>query len=277
MRCRQLKGAFMFARSVAAMHKRSSRTAAQFAPAPAPTRFVGNQAMLRRLAFRISVGDPSTTSSAGQATGSSADQAGAMPDQSTAPVQLQDAGAPAAPAQAPACGEKPKIKDTSPPPTTILGDNVIDFLNNVKNQVGDPYTSPFESHDLELDGKGVVTKVNMTLEISINRPRWGGGRTKNAKEKELILKAVELIKVHENRHRAIAEQMAAKAVCDALGKTGANAQAAITKVICVDMPKEQADYDMTNGQVVVVLDANGVPSDVKMEGVKKRPDYSCTK
>jgi predicted secreted Zn-dependent protease len=52
----------------------------------------------------------------------------------------------------------------------------------------------------------------MTVDISISRPPWAGGRPSD-KEKALILKAVNLIKDHENQHAAIAKQMFTAAVC----------------------------------------------------------------
>jgi hypothetical protein len=152
---------------------------------------------------------------------------------------------------------------------------VVDFLANVASQIGDPFTQPVENHDMELDGSGRVTKVNMTVEISVSRPRWGGGRGSD-KDKALILKAVDLIKDHENQHVAIAKQNFAAAVCAALGKKGADAKKAIDDIVCKTMAKAQEDYDMLHGQIVVVKDANGAPSDVTTGPVATRPNYGCT-
>jgi hypothetical protein len=176
-----------------------------------------------------------------------------------------------APGATPACAELPTFNYTSKPPADVLGDNVV---ANAKAQIGDPFTKPTESHDMERDDKGAVIKVNMTVDISISRPRWAGGRPSD-KEKALIFKAVDLIKDHESQHAAIAKQMFAAAVCAALGKKGPDANKAIDNVVCKTMAKAQEDYDMQHGELVVVKDATGAPSDVATGPVPNRPNFGC--
>ena len=153
---------------------------------------------------------------------------------------------------------------------------MAEFLANVQSQIGDPFTQPVEAHQFDVDAKGKVTKVNMTVELSISRPRYGGGRGSD-KDKAIIQKAVELIKDHENQHAAIAKQMFAAAVCAALGKKEADAEKAIDNIVCKTMAKAQEDYDMQHGQIVVIKDSTGAPSDVTTGPVATRPDYGCAK
>ena len=202
----------------------------------------------------------------------------APPGSGSAPVSPAPAPSPAptlAPGATPACAEQPTFRYTSKPPTTIDADSLVDFLVKAKAQIGDPFTKPTESHSMDLDDKGNVTTVNMTVELQISRPRWGLGRPSD-KEKALILKAVDLIKDHENQHQAIAKQMHAAAACAALGKKGPDANKAIDDILCEQMAKAQEDYDMQHGELVVVKDATGAPSDVTTGPVATCPNYGCS-
>ena len=203
----------------------------------------------------------------------------APPGSDPAPVPPAPAPSPAptpapAPGATPACAEQPTFNSTSKPPTTMDADSVVEFLAKAKAQIGDPFTKPTESHSMDLDDKGSVTKVNMTVEIQTSRPRLGVGRP-SEKEKALILKAVDLIKDHEDHHQAIAKQMHSLAVCRALGKKGPDANEAIDHTLCKFMAWAQEDYDLQHGELVVVKDATGTPSDVITGPVATRPNYGC--
>jgi hypothetical protein len=256
----------MFARNRAATHQGSRPAPAWRAP-PAPSRpAVGNQASLRRL-----VAPPRRIDGA---------QDNPPVQGPTAPVPLDEnkpkapGGKAAAPAAAAPCAEAPNFNYPLSAPVTILGDTVVEFLNNSNAQIGDPHANFSETHTLETNDAGVVTKVNMKCDISIVRPRWGGGRGSD-KEKALISKAVDLIKDHEKHHQAIDEQWAAAAVCAALGKKAADAEKAINDVVCKKMAAAQEDYDVLYGQISVVKDAAGAPADVVAGPVAKRPNYKC--
>jgi hypothetical protein len=248
----------------------------------------GNQAALRRLALapmHLSIGQLCSCSGGNRPAAPRLDideGRKSAPDTGTAPVELDDPakgkgvpGKSAAPGgQAATCAEKPTIKDVSPAPTTVLGDSIIDFLANVKPQVGDPYTAPAETHDMELNGNNKVVKVNMTVTVSIKRPRWGGGRGSD-KDNKLIQKAVDLIKDHEAHHKAIVEQMMQQAVCAALGKPGTDAQTTIDDYVCNKMARAQEDYDVRSGELKVVNGPDGQPNDVVTGPVATRPNYGC--
>lgn len=203
------------------------------------------------------------------------DDGGEATPAQTPPGQAPPGKAPTAAAAAAACAEVPDFNSTSQPPTTVLADNVDQFIQNYYAQIGDPYTKPSDTENFDIDGKGIVTKVNMKVDIAISRPRWGGGRPANDQQKALILKCVDVIKDHENQHQAIAKQWYATAVCDALGKKAAAATKAINDVVCTKMATAQEDFDMKHGLIQVVHDAQGNATDVITVPVTTRPNYKC--
>jgi hypothetical protein len=172
------------------------------------------------------------------------------------------------------CHEKPEFKDTSPVPVDILADSFSEFVNKIVPQLGgDPHMQPHYTWHLELDNKGRVTAVNMKLETTILRPRWSGGRP-NQKDADLINKAVELIKGHEENHRSIERQNAESAVCNAIGKSEATALKTINEAIKKSC-KEQENFDLKNGSIKGVKGSNGDYADVMITSLPKKPNYSC--
>jgi hypothetical protein len=84
-----------------------------------------------------------------------------------------------------------------------------------------------------------------------------------------------VIKDHETQHRNIAKRWFATPVCDALGKSPADAKKAINDVICTKMATAQEDFDMQHGLIQVVHDAQGTATDVITVPVPTRPNYKC--
>jgi hypothetical protein len=176
---------------------------------------------------------------------------------------------------APACPEKATIvpKTTT---TTINGDGVIDFVANINTMMGSPHAQTSPSYQLSLNAKDRVDKVNLTLNVDLVLPKHGASRfVLTQAEKDLIAKAVRLIKEHEEKHQAIAEQMMNQAVCAALGKTEAEADKIIDDFVCNKMADAQEEFDLKSGLLVTDLDAQGKAIDVHIGPLAKRPNYHC--
>ena len=154
------------------------------------------------------------------------------------------------------CTEKPTIKPASSVPVTINADSALDFVQKMKSALGNPHMAPSFSETPDTDDAGKITKVNLTLEYSIVRPRWGSGYKVPPEEVALIRKIEGLIKAHEERHAAIAKDYAQRAVCAAIGKTGATYKAAIEAQLCA-MNKAQETLDKAEGTIAWTLNADG--------------------
>jgi|GEM_PF-4533805 len=169
------------------------------------------------------------------------------------------------------CTEKPVAVTDSPVPVSILADTALEFSQKIKSALaGNPHMQPDFSWSPETDDAGKITKVNLTVKTTIVRPRYGGGRG-DAKEVALIRKLEELIKAHEERHKAVAVDFAAKAVCAAFGKTGKTYEAAIKAVMC-QMNKAQEALDHKEGTVGWTLD----PTGTRVADVSLAPEPSAS-
>lgn len=165
------------------------------------------------------------------------------------------------------CGETPTFTTSSPVPVDVLADSVSEFNNKMNAALGgNPHMQPKFGWNFEFDQRGLVSKANLTVDTQIVRPRWSGGRPSDT-ERALIVKAVELIKAHEERHRDIAKDSMNIAVCATHGKTEAAATKALNDAF-KKMDAAQAALDAREGQMSIVLDGNGQPSDVLLVGVK---------
>ena len=167
------------------------------------------------------------------------------------PEELQAKGG-----AAPATTEKPLAVSDSPVPVTILADTALEFSQKIKTALsGNPHMQPNFSWEPETDDNGKITKLNLTVKTTIVRPRYGGGRG-DEREVALIRKLEGLIKAHEERHKAIALDFAAKVISAAVGKTAKTYQGAIKTVMC-QMNKSQEGLDHKEGTVSWTLDPNG--------------------
>lgn len=166
------------------------------------------------------------------------------------PEQLQQKGG------APVSTEKPLAVSDSPVPVTILADTALEFSQKIKTALsGNPHMQPNFSWEPETDDNGKITKLNLTVKTTIVRPRYGGGRG-DEREVAVIRKLEGLIKAHEERHKAIALDFAAKVISAAVGKTAKTYQGAIKTVMC-QMNKAQEALDHKEGAVGWTLDPNG--------------------
>lgn len=147
-----------------------------------------------------------------------------------------------------ACSERPTVVAASPVPVDILADTALEFSQKIKGALGgNAHMTPSFTYAPDVDEKGKIVKVNLTVTTSIVRPRFAGGRP--TPEQRILIKRLEdLITAHEERHRDIARSFAQQAVCAALGKTGKDYEGAIKKVLC-QMNKAQEELDHREGTV----------------------------
>jgi hypothetical protein len=237
-----------------------------------PVRSVGNQAALRRLipsAYRLSVSGGDEKAPAPEASPAVEPALGDTPSAE----ELQ--GKSGAKAAAPACGEKAKVVPKTNT-TTINGEDLIDFVDNINRMMGAPHAQTLPSYQPFVSANNRVEKVNMTLNVELVVPRYGSGRkVLSQKEKDLIAKAVKLITDHEQQHQAIAEQVMNQAVCAAIGQTEAQADKIIEDFRCNKLGTAQEDFDAKSGLLVIDLDAQGNAVDVHAGPLAKRPNYHC--
>ena len=180
-----------------------------------------------------------------------------------------DAGAPApAPAAAtPTCGESISWTPSSPVPIDILADSAVEFAGKIDQALGgNPHTSSSFSFTSDIQNNKMAA-VNMTVETSIIRPRWSGGRP-TPTEQALIKRVETFIKEHEERHRDITRSVAQQAVCDAKGKDLASAKAVLKKAICETDPTRQEALDNKEGKLTWVKDSTGAVTDFAPSGEK---------
>jgi hypothetical protein len=167
----------------------------------------------------------------------------------------------------PKCAEELKWIPQSPVPVEVTADSVADFAAKVQQALGGtPHMAAEAEWNLE-STNGKVDKTNTELKTTIIRPRYGGGRASD-QEKALIKRAVEFIKAHEERHRDISRAAYQQAICDALGKSLAAANAVFEKTRCEKEPGAQAALDAKEGKLDWVQDKDGTVIDFKAVGVK---------
>jgi Bacterial protein of unknown function (DUF922) len=172
------------------------------------------------------------------------------------------------------CSEQPTWKPEVSIPTDIRADTALDFSQQIKRALGgNPHMQPSFTWSPDVDDKGRITKVNMTISTKIVRPRFAGGRPTD-QERALIVRLEGLIKAHEERHRDIARRFAQRALCAAIGKDGNSYEKAINTVLC-EMNKAQEALDKTEGTVRWTLDPTG--SRVVDVGLAPEPSasYPC--
>ena len=173
------------------------------------------------------------------------------------------------PAQAakPSCGEAITWTPKSPVPTDIIANSAVEFAARIDAALsGDPHTQASYAFNSDIQN-GKMVSVNMTVETSIIRPRWSGGRC-SAAEQTLIKRVETFIQEHEQRHRDITRAVAQQAVCDAKGKPLAQAKAVLKKAICDTEPTQQEALDNKEGRLTWVKDSTGAVVDFGSAGEK---------
>ena len=194
-----------------------------------------------------------------------------------------DGGAPvpAAPAQAqspgPSCGNPITWTPKSPIPVDVQADSAAEFLTKMNAALGgNPHMQPSIAwKPFSLDAKGKVDKIDLTLETTIIRARYAGGRPP-VNEKTIITEMVDFIKQHEERHRDASREVSQQAVCDALGKTEAEADKTLRVAMCKKEPTAQEAIDAKEGKLELVTGANGAVTGWKAVGITQNyHDPNC--
>ena len=191
------------------------------------------------------------------------------------------APAPAAPAQAqspgPSCGNPITWTPNSPIPVDVQADSAAEFLTKMNAALGgNPHMQPSIAwKPFSLDAKGKVDKIDLTLETTIIRARYAGGRPP-ANEKTIITEMVDFIKQHEERHRDASREVSQQAVCDALGKTEAQANKILKEAMCNKEPTAQETIDAKEGKLELVTGTNGAVTGWKAVGITQNyHDPNC--
>ncbi|MBX3599005.1 MAG: DUF922 domain-containing protein [Rubrivivax sp.] len=163
------------------------------------------------------------------------------------------------------CAEKLTWVPVSPVPTDIRADTALEFAAGVDAVLGaGGHTHVSVTIKPTVEG-GRMKQVGLTLESSIIRPRWAGGRPSES-EKQLIKRVEAFIKAHEERHRDLSRSVMQQAVCDALGKPVAEAEKILKHATCELEPAAQEQLDAAEGQLQWVKDASGAVVDFKAVG-----------
>lgn len=212
------------------------------------------QVPLATPAHRLDVGSPED---AVLATGAEALQDGPREDADAAPQKAPAAG----------CAEAITWVPKSPVPTDIRADDALEFATKMDQALG---SVGHTQVGIDVDPtvtQGKMTRVGLTVESSIIRPRWAGGRPSDA-DRKLIKKVEAFVKAHEERHRDLSRSVMQQAVCDALNQPLARAEAILETAVCEKEPAAQEALDATEGKLQWVKDSSGAVVDFKPAGVK---------
>jgi hypothetical protein len=163
-------------------------------------------------------------------------------------------------------------KQTNPVPVTIQADNLNEFFKKVESMLGNPHMQPDFSWSSINSENGI--DLVLTLNTKIIVPRLGMNRATES-ERATMERAIEFIKEHEERHRAISNAIADQ-MCQVKGLPIANAQARAKNLLCNTHPAQQAQLDAKEGTITPVQDnKSGRFSAFKISGAKH--DYIDTK
>lgn len=172
----------------------------------------------------------------------------------------------------PECGNPIDWVADSPVPVSITASSVVDFSSQLDFALkGNPHMQSVVNLNPNptLNSKGRVTAIRLQLRTTIIRPRFVVGHKTPERDRALIARAVEAIKVHEEKHRDASRAAMQKAVCDSIGKTVAQADLIIKKAQCDLEPKEQEKIDAQEGIIEWVKDGTGAITDFKLVGIKQ--------
>lgn len=165
------------------------------------------------------------------------------------------------------CAEKLTWVPVSPVPTDIRADTALEFATGIDAVLGaGGHTNVSVKLKPQVEG-GRMKQVGLTLESSIIRPRWAGGRPSDS-EKQLIKRVEAFIKAHEERHRDLSRSVMQQAVCEALGKPVAEAEKILKHAICELEPAAQEKLDAAEGLLQWVKNASGAVVDFKAVGTQ---------
>jgi len=165
------------------------------------------------------------------------------------------------------CAEAITWVPKSPVPTDIHADDALEFATKMDQALGAVGHTQVGIDVAPTVAQGRMTRVGLTVESSIIRPRWAGGRPSDA-DRKLIKKVEAFVKGHEERHRDLSRSVMQQAVCDALNQPVARAEAILEKAVCDKEPSAQEALDATEGKLEWVKASSGAVVDFKPVGVK---------
>jgi len=118
-------------------------------------------------------------------------------------------------------------------PFNVRADDPVEFVNKGNEYLGRGIAGHMKTDTLtvanaDTDGKGRVTRANLRVRTTTERPRWIAGRP-IGDEKVVIEQAQELIRQHEERHREIMKSAMTSAVAEMRGKSTAEADKILAK------------------------------------------------
>jgi hypothetical protein len=197
-----------------------------------------------------------------------------------------DNGGTAAPGAA--TGATPSFDYSGGQTVTINADTAPEFSQKITAQIGSPHVTPEFTPDVQYDfktnaagqevpGTRKITSVGLNVKAAITKVRLGLSRA-NDKHKAAINQMVELIKAHEEAHRAIIEADAKAALTAAqkyvgTGKVDEAKKALSTTLECTCNKKHEA-LDGTEGLLTAAEQQDGSVTVSKSSSGAK---YPCPK
>lgn len=140
-------------------------------------------------------------------------------------------------------------------PFNVRADDPVEFVNKGNAYLGQGIaghmkTDPLTIANADTDGKGRVTRANLRVRTTTERPRWIAGRP-IGDEKVVIEQAEELIRGHEERHREIMKGAMIKAVTEMRGKPTAEADKILAKWLS-RVDTDQDALDTREGRIEII-------------------------
>jgi|KBSSwiStaDraftv2_1062776.scaffolds.fasta_scaffold185547_2 hypothetical protein len=140
-------------------------------------------------------------------------------------------------------------------PFNVRADDPVEFVNKGNAYLGKGIAGHMKTDTLTIanadtDGKGHVTRANLQVRTTTERPQWIAGRP-IGDEKVVIEQAQELIRQHEERHREIMKSAMTKAVAEMRGKTTAEADKILAKALS-RVDADQDALDTREGRIEII-------------------------
>jgi hypothetical protein len=184
-----------------------------------------------------------------------------------------------------ATGATPNFDYSGGQTVTINADTAPEFSQKITAQIGSPHVTPEFTPDVQFDfktnaageeipGTRKITSVGLNVKAAITKVRLGLSRA-NDKHKEAINKMVELIKAHEEAHRAIIEAEAKAALTAAQKYVGTSkvdeAKKALSKTLECTCNKKHEALDATEGLLTAAEQQDGSVTVTKSSSGAKYP------
>jgi hypothetical protein len=184
-----------------------------------------------------------------------------------------------------AAAPKPSFDHSGGQTETINADTAPEFSQKITAKIGTPHVTPEFTPDIQVDfktnaageeipGTRKITSIGLTVKTSITKVRLGLSRA-NDKHREAINKMVEMIKAHEEAHRAIIEAEATAALAKAQKFVGTGKTAEATKALTKDLEcttnKKHEALDASEGLLTAAEQQDGSVTVTKSGSGSKYP------